>query len=273
MSEAAANPQQDSLRRFVWISLIFHIAVGLAFTIKNVFFAGEAIEYQSAVRVDLLGLPDKIKPEVVKDALPAPPAPPSPQAKKQYEKPAPEVVEKPEKEQPPLKELVKKVNKKDPDAINLDRHNQLKQKEALNRLKQMSALEKLQEEVAAEPKKVAAAAPAAKPIKGAAISSGSQLTGLSKIQADNFIGDVEKKIRQNWALPQWLAGKNLSAQVRVRFDNNGNILSAQIVKSSGNSSFDEIVIDTVHKSSPLPAPPEKFVRLMSLEGILFGFPE
>ena len=38
-------------------------------------------------------------------------------------------------------------------------------------------------------------------------------------------------------------------------------------------SFDEIVVDTVRKSSPVPAPPAKFVRILSVEGILFGFPE
>jgi len=136
----------------------------------------------------------------------------------------------------------------------------------------MSAFEKIQEDLEKENRRQATLN-AAKQIKGNQISSGSQLTGLAKLQAENYIGEVEKKIRQNWVLPQWLARKNLSAQVRVRFDERGHLIAAQIVKSSGNPAFDEIVIETVQKSSPVAPPPEKFVRLFNLEGILFGFPE
>ena len=260
-------PNDDHLNRYVGFSVIVHVTLILIFTIKSVFFSGPPIEYQSAVRVDLVGLPDKAMPEKI---TPASPAPPAPETAKPIEKPAPPQVAETEKTVKP-KVLPKRKPEIDHDAVNLDK-TKTKEREAVNRLKQMSAFEKIQQELDDENQKKAAAA-RSKVIKGNVISTGSQLTGLSRLQADTFISEVEKQIRQNWSLPQWLARKNLSAQIRVRFDEKGNILSAQIVKSSGNPAFDEIVVDTVHKAAPLPPPPEKFVRLMNVEGILFGFPE
>jgi colicin import membrane protein len=249
------------LDRYVGISVTAHVLLVLIFTVKTFLFPSEPIEYQSAVRVDLIGLPDKLPQQ--EEAAPIPPAQAS------TELPQPEIP-KQATEEPQVKELPKKKPMTDPDAINLER-SKMKQREALNRLKQMTALEKIQQELENDRNMKAAAKQ--RQLKGNVISSGSQLTGLAKLQAENYIGEVERQIRQNWSLPHWLATKNLKAQVRVRFDDKGNILSAQIVKSSGNPTFDEIVIDTVHKSAPLPPPPEKFVRLMNLEGILFGFPE
>lgn len=267
MSSTVPIPKNDRLNRFVGFSIAAHVAILLIFTVKA-FLAGDAIQYQSAVRVDLIGLPDKITPEA------PPPAPkPEPEAKKDTAPPEPAKAE----EKTAKMDLPKKDPKVDPDAINLDK-TKTRQKDALAKLKQMSAFEKIQQQEQEEERKrqeaaAAAAAAKARQIKGNQISSGSQLTGISRIQADNYIGDVERQIRQNWVLPQYLAKKNLKAQVRVRFDEKGQVLSAQIVKSSGNPTFDEIVIDTVQKSSPVPPPPEKFVRLFNLEGVLFGFPE
>ncbi|MFN7728652.1 MAG: energy transducer TonB [Bdellovibrio sp.] len=257
MSSVYPIPKNDRLNRYVGFSIGVHVLILLIFTVKA-FFAGDAIEYQSAVRVDLIGLPDKVIPEDLKPASgPAPEAPPADKT-----------------EENAKAELPTKLPKTDPDAINLDK-NKSKQKDAMAKLKQMSAFEKIQQqELAEERKKLdALAAAKAKQIKGNQISSGSQLSGISRLQADNYIGNVERQIRANWVLPQYLAKKNLKAQVRVRFDETGQVLSAQIVKSSGNPTFDEIVIDTVQKSSPVPPPPEKFVRLFNLEGVLFGFPE
>ena len=269
MSSVYPIPKNDRLNRYVGFSIGVHVFILLIFTVKA-FFAGDAIEYQSAVRVDLIGLPDKITPEDIK------PAPIAKEAQKE-EAPAPAPAPAEKTEEKAKAELPTKQPKIDSDAITLDK-NKTKQKDAMAKLKQMSAFEKIQQQELAEERKkqelaAAAAAAKAKQIKGNQISSGSQLSGISRLQADNYIGDVERQIRQNWVLPQYLAKKNLKAQVRVRFDEKGQIISAQIVKSSGNPTFDEIVIDTVQKSSPVPPPPEKFVRLFNLEGVLFGFPE
>jgi len=256
-SAQAPLPQTDTLGRFVSLSVFAHVFLVLIFTIRAFFFNSEPIDYQSAVKVDLVGLPDKIQP------LPAPSTPTAPEIQAP---PAPKA-EKPTPAK--AKETPKKKTVVDEQAINLDKK---KEKSAMSHLKEMSAFEKIQKELEQDNMKKAEAA-RAKLIRGNVISTGSQLTGLTKIEAENYIGTVEAQIRQNWSLPQWLASKNLSAQVRVRFDEKGELVSNQIEKSSGNPTFDEIVLDTVRKSSPLPSPPDKFSRLMSTEGILVGFPE
>lgn len=238
----------QDLKKYVLISIAAHILIVLIFTVKAVFFTGEPIAYESAIRVDLVALPDKLKPQ---DKVPTP---------------SPTEIEKPASP----KETVKPTPKeKVSDAINL---NPNKQKEAaLKKLKQISAIEEIEKELQEENKRKALEK--LQKFKGNVLSSGSELTGVAKLQHDNYIATVEKQIRQNWEIPEWLSNKNLKAQVRVRFDENGNVISKDIFKSSGNPTFDDLALDTVQKSSPVPPPPAKFVRILSVEGLLLGFPE
>lgn len=61
-------------------------------------------------------------------------------------------------------------------------------------------------------------------------------------------------LKGNWA---WAGPKhNLKALVRFGVKENGEIVGAKIVESSGDPLYDESVIRAVRKSSPLPAPPE-----------------
>ena len=147
------------------------------------------------------------------------------------------------------------------------KQNESKQEQAINRLKQMSAIERMEEQFRQEE------ANKARTYKGNAISKGSDLTGVSRLEHDSYVSNVEQHIRQYWSIPEWLASKNLKAQVRVRFDSNGNVIKKQLVRSSGNPSFDEAAMAAIDKASPAPAPPDRFARLLENEGILFGFPE
>ena len=255
MSYADSVPPSISLNRFVGWSVTVHVLIVLVFTVKTFFF-DSPIEYKSAVRVDLIGLPDKA-PEITA-------APPAPSAA------APAPLEEKKPAEPETKPILPKKSKVDPDAVKLDK-TKSKEKAAMAKLKQMDAFEKIKKDLENERSKKAAES--RKLIRGNQVSSGSELTGLAKIEAESYIADVERQVHQNWALPEWLSRKSLNAQVRARFDEKGALISVQVVKSSGNPSFDEIALDTVQKSSPVPPPPEKFVRLLRLEGILFGFPE
>jgi colicin import membrane protein len=205
----------------------------------------------------MVGLPDKIPSE----------APPAPKAESpRPELPKPEAAVKP----PEPKKQALSPKMKDPEAINLER-TKSKENAALQKLKQMEAFEKLKDEMANEAKKKAAVAAAT--YKGNELSAGTELTGLNKIQADTYLADVNKHMRQFWSLPEYLKHRNLEASVLVRFDQNGNILSKSISKSSGNPAFDELVIGTVEKSSPVPAPPAKFAKISTVQGFLFNFSE
>jgi len=260
--------KDDDLLKGLKVSLGLHIALVAAFTVRAVFFAPEKIDYSTAVRVDIVGLPDKMqeqqlppkqeeapKPQPVKPE-PAPKAPPK-EAK----------VEKPAKAPP----------KKDAEAINLDKDKN-KQKEALEKLKAMAAIEEMKKEAQKdkEPKKVAGVGDTqsqATKIKGNVLAAGTALTGLNKLQHDNYLSSLDQKIKQHWSLPEWLANKPLRAQVRVKIDDKGSILSREIVLSSGNSSYDEYALEAIDKSAPFAAPPEKFVTIVAVNGLVIGFPE
>ncbi len=133
----------------------------------------------------------------------------------------------------------------------------------------MEALSKIKNELETETRLKTAA----KLFKGNQLSSGSELTGLSKLNNDNYVASVKKHIYDNWSVPEWMSGKDLSAQVLVRYDDRGNLIFRQMTKSSGNPSYDENILETLQKSSPVPAPPEQLAKIISKEGILIGFPE
>lgn len=273
LEEIPKQDNEDQLSRGIGVSFALHALLISFFTLKAVFFTPESIDFTQAVRVDMVGLPDKIDPKEL------PPAATKEEAKApEPKKPEPKV-EKPAEKAPPPKPEVKMPPKvtKDPEAINLEKVKS-KQQNALDKLKAMAALEKIKEDVAEEKAAEAAAvakkaAQGSQKIKGNQVSSGSALTGLTKLQHETYIADLDRHIKQNWALPEWLAKRDLSAQVRVNIDARGLVISKKIVKSSGNPNYDEEVLATIEKSSPFPPPPDKFLSLVESEGILIGFPE
>lgn len=255
--------QKTILEKGLSISFLFHIFVIVFIVLEAQFFSTEKIDFSTAVRVDLVGLPDKI------DNTPQP----LPEAASTTEESAtektPEIVETKvdtadavqDKKVLPDKLTEKKV---DPEAISFDKKDVKKQQSALDKIKSLQAIEKLKNEVQA-----------AKPalVKGSVLSPGASLSGLNKLQHSGFIQQIDKHIKSNWALPQWLTNKNYKAQVIVKFDENGIVTSKQLVKSSGNPAYDEVALETIDRSSPFPKPPEKFSAIFKFDGILVGFPE
>jgi colicin import membrane protein len=207
--------------------------------------------YENAIKVDLVALPDKLPPQSV----------PSPATGK-----APAI--EPAKGTPPAPKVQEKPKVKEPDTVSLEKASK-KEKAAMKKLREMEALSKIKSEIDTETRMKAEA----KLFKGNQLSSGTELTGLSKINHDNYIAEVKKHIYDNWSLPEWLSQKELSAQVLARFDEKGNLIFKQIVKSSGNPSYDENIMEALEKSSPVPVPPEQLSKIISGEGILIGFPE
>lgn len=272
--EQEHQQQEEQFNRGIGVSFVLHAVLISFFTLKAVFFTPEAIDFTQAVRVDMVGLPDKVDLNT----------PPPPSTAKENPKPAkeePKAVEKPAEKTPkkadaPKPELPKQQPKKD-DSINLEK-NKASQQSAIDKLKAMAALEKIKDEVAEEKKKTppagtGAATTGAAKVKGNMVSPGDSLTGLNKLQHDTYGADLNRHIKQHWEVPEWLAKRDLKAQVVVYLDTRGNVLERKIVKSSGNPEYDEAALATIDKSSPFPAPPEKFQAYVSVNGILIGFPE
>lgn len=227
-----------------------HVLIVLIFTIKA-FFIPEDVDYSAAVRVDIVALPDKLDPSKV-------------QLTKEEEKPAAQ-------EKKITKPEVKPVEiKTEPEAINLKKSKN-KQQDALDRLKKMSALDKIKQEVETSKKRNEALQKISE-VKGNILASGTSLTGLNKLQHDQYVSELDQHIKQNWSKPKWIE-KELRARVRLKIDKEGQIISRDLVLSSGDSMYDETVLSTIDSSAPYPKPPEKFVDIAALRGILIGFPD
>lgn len=284
MSEVSYRVHNDDqLTRGIFISLAVHLFILFVFAIKTIFYPSVDFDYQAAVRVDLVGLPDKINPHQL------PPLPEknetSPEAKSQ-----PSETSKPEPIKPEAKVSEKKAAdliekplpkpSKTDDSINLDK-SKSKERKAIEKLKRLEALDKIKSDVAQETvqKKLAELAAASKAksgsakIKGNMISQGTDLVGIEKLQHEEYRGVLDRHIKQNWVLPEWIGKKKLRAQALVRIDEGGRVISKQIIKSSGSRDFDDSVLETIDRSSPMPSPPEKFISLVRGEGILIEFGE
>jgi colicin import membrane protein len=241
----------EPLSKSVVLSLLAHATLVLIFLVRGFLAPTEMMNLQDSIRVDIVGLPEKQQslPEKAAAPAPAPKAPPPVAAKA---KPKPEPV-KPKAPEAPKVELNHKKNLAK------------SQKNALNEIKAMAALDKIKNEVSTKP--------SAKPVKGNQVNAGSSLTGLEKIDFDRYFHSVEERIRQNWSLPEWLINSPLRAQVLVLIDENGGVIKKQVLKSSGNSEFDERMLDAVEKSAPFPAPPDRLRSTLGMKGIVFNFPQ
>jgi len=79
-----------------------------------------------------------------------------------------------------------------------------------------------------------------------------------------FIAQMQAKVERNWINP--LSGQSgLECVIRVRLNQEGKVLLAQVVQGSGNPVFDRSVEAAVLKASPLPLPKDPT--------IMEGFPE
>lgn len=245
----------DPLKRNLLISAGLHAALVVAFAVKAAWIPSDELLIRNAIRVDVVGMPDKVKTPVAAPAKAAPkPVPPKAEAK-----PQPKAETK-----PPAVPAVKK-DTTDPKKI------ESKQKEALKRLKAQQAIENMRREVAE--KEAQARAAQAQTFKGNQVTQGDGLTGLEKIEFDRYFGSIETQIRSNWNLPGWLAQAELKAQALVLIDAAGQVIKRQVIKSSGNEVFDAQVLDAIDKSSPFPQPPDRLKNVLALKGIIFNFPD
>lgn len=255
------------LSRGTIFSLIAHASLILVMVIKVSFFNKPPLDLSEAIRVDMVGLPEKYNPAQKSADLPDKiEKTPEPAAEPQ---PAPKVETKPEVKVEPKTETKPDAKAQpEPDTIKLDKAKQ-KQKAALEKLKKLSAVEKIRQQVQNEK----TAAETAKILKGRVISKGTALTGLDRIQSDNYTGQLDALVKAQWALPQWLIGKPLKTRVLVKIEPDGRVSDKKVVQSSGNPTYDDYCLQAITKASPFPKVPDKFTEVYAEDGVVFGFPE
>ena len=124
----------------------------------------------------------------------------------------------------------KEAEEKQKHAAELERKNEDKRRQKLTE-------QSLQEQLAAEEKQRADVAQAA---RAATI-------------VDKYIPLIRQRVSRSWNSPVGIA-KGLKCVVHVRLTPGGEVLSAAVVRSSGNGIFDRSVEYAVYKAAPLPLP-------------------
>jgi colicin import membrane protein len=225
------------------LSLIVHGTLFAVLLLRTVFFPSQAINYEAAIRVDVVGMPEKNRrlPDPVK-----------------------------EKKAEPKKEGIDKVltKKKKPAKKIVALKNSKPSRDQL--LKRFEALHDIEKTKKAKPKKGTQGDGL---VRGNRLSPGTALKGLSKLNYESYIGSLDQHVKKYWLLPEWLADSDLKAQALILLDDKGYVVRKMLVQPSGNQTYDNLVLEAIDKASPFPMPPDKFVDIVAVDGIVFGFPE
>jgi len=256
MQVLSSDPKTDPLSRALTVSAIVHGAVIAVVVLKSLIFPGKPVIYTPTLRVDMVGLPDITKKDLmdISKALPK-------------EAPEEKIVK------PQVKEAVKEdelvlnpKKKKEKEKAKEKEKDQLRENRMESALARIRALEKVREAARNEEE-------AAVVIKGNKVSKGTSLSGDAKEAAEASYYDLVKdRLIENWALPPWLARQKFAAQVMITVSAQGAVTSVKFLKLSGNAQFDEAIRTTLKDSQPLPEPPEAVLDTVESEGIVLGFP-
>lgn len=257
----------DSMRRLIVFSAAGHVAILFFFTVTTYLIGPVELDLPQAIRVDVVGLPQK-NPDYS-----------SPPEAKSSPRETPESAHKTKPKLPP-KEATKPVKPDVPTLPNAKakKVEEEKRKKAMERaledLKRQSAQEKAMAEAMEKlNKKEAGGKKGSAPIAGTEVNAGDSPTGRARIDFDRYFAELKRSFNSNFEIPQWLAELNLSAAVHVNIDERGYVTRKQLVKSSGNQSFDDAVMGTIEKTSPVSPPPESIRGILATRGITVKFPE
>lgn len=273
-TEKSTITHHNEFTKSLGLSVVAHLALLLFFVIQVTFFNDPIVDLSQAIRVDMVGLPNKIdQNQSAHTAEEKINKLPEKNIETQSE---PEPVSAEKIKQPTAKVEHKKQTAPDAQSVDLKK-SKSKQKAALEKLKKLSAIDKIKQEVRSEAEAKALKAFTQSlpkgPIKGRAISAGTALSGLDRLEANQYLQSLDQQIKQHWALPQWLMNKPFKAQVLIKLDANGGLISKSILKGSGQPSYDQYCLQAVEQAAPYSAVPEKLTEKFSVEGIVIGFPE
>ncbi len=81
---------------------------------------------------------------------------------------------------------------------------------------------------------------------------------------------IEAKVRQNWLVPP-SAREGMACILSVRLIPSGEVVSVQILESSGDAVFDDSVERAVRRASPLPLPPAELGLFDEFRELRFPF--
>ncbi len=116
-------------------------------------------------------------------------------------------------------------------------------------------------------------------IAGPAEDLPGQLDGHAEGDSDHAQGEayyalLERRVKDQYKLPSTISERErmfLNATVRIFIEPAGRISRFEIVKGSGNGTFDSALEAAVQRASPVPPPPEHLARTLAREGIDLNF--
>ena len=98
----------------------------------------------------------------------------------------------------------------------------------------------------------------AEPVQTAALGGGGAGPGRPvPPEVARWLRDARIHVRRNWTLTGNFRMQSLTAEVKVKLDAAGNVKGKpRVARRSGNPWYDDGVVRSIQKASPLPAPPE-----------------
>ncbi len=93
-------------------------------------------------------------------------------------------------------------------------------------------------------------------------------------QGDIYLTEIYNKIKNNYAIPDIInekQRKELRAIVVIYIDSSGKLVKTEFEKKSGNSHFDNALLNAIKKASPFKPPPKERAKTYRNDGIGINF--
>lgn len=261
--------EQKKIKRYVAISFWSHIVLFLLFSIGQ-WISPKPMLFQPTVQIDMVALPDQVKqsePQPIDTTLPVKDKAPPPKPEPEEQKDDSLALEKPD----PNKLALEKAKKKEAEdrakeALRKLREQAKKNERKEEQKRQQALLDKKKEDL----KRFEEAYRSA--IRGNQTNQGTSASGEMQATMNAYAGHITERLRNNWSLPAWLQSQGLRAVMRIYIDSRGNVMRYQMMRSSGNDTFDEYVKGCVQRSTPFAPPPEEMATGLRNSGMEVLFP-
>jgi protein TonB len=151
---------------------------------------------------------------------------------------------------------------KPPPALDPGKDQELEEKkrDAAVKLKKQEAIDRLLKEKARENQKFADVT--SSPLSDSLQRRKAQLAvGGGGSEGSNYQSQIYRSIRKFYSIPETyrIKGDSLTAQIKISISPSGAILVMEVENSSGETGFDQLVMDIIRKAEPLPAPPTELI--------------
>lgn len=106
--------------------------------------------------------------------------------------------------------------------------------------------------------------------EGNQLSEGNSIEGNeeSNKMANIYVTEITGIIKLHWRIPRYMKDQNLVAELEIKIDKEGRLVTKKIIKSSQNLMFDNKVLNAIQNATPFPKPPENAWKLIK-DGIVF----